>query len=41
MEWDGTDSAGAELANGAYIYVVMATDGTDTFHGKGTLFIHR
>ncbi len=27
-------------ANGAYIYLVEATDGTDTFRGKGTVFIH-
>jgi hypothetical protein len=29
------------MANGAYIYVVEATDGTDTFSGRGTLFINR
>jgi len=29
------------VANGAYIYLVTATDGTDTFDGKGTLFINR
>ena len=29
------------LANGAYIYLVTATDGTDTFNDKGTLFINR
>ncbi len=29
------------IANGAYIYVVKATDGTDTFSDKGTVFIHR
>ena len=29
------------LANGAYIYVVEATDGTDTFSDTGTLFINR
>jgi len=34
--WDG-----GSCANGAYIYVVEATDGTDTFNGKGTLFINR
>jgi hypothetical protein len=28
-------------ANGCYIYLVTATDGTDTFDGKGTLFINR
>jgi hypothetical protein len=29
------------IANGAYIYLVEATDGTDTFSGKGTLFVNR
>jgi hypothetical protein len=41
VAWDGTNEAGAALANGAYIYVVMATDGTNTFTGKGVVFIHR
>jgi flagellar hook assembly protein FlgD len=39
--WDGTDDTGAALANGAYIFVAMATDGTDTFTSKGTVFINR
>jgi hypothetical protein len=39
--WDGTDSSGAMLANGGYIYVIHATDGTNTFNGKGTVFINR
>jgi len=39
--WDGTDSSGAMLANGGYIYVITATDGTNTFNGKGTVFINR
>ncbi len=39
--WDGKDDGGAFVANGAYIYLVTATDGTDTFSGKGTLFINR
>ncbi len=29
------------IANGAYIYLVEATDGTEAFSGKGTLFISR
>ena len=39
--WNGKDDGGALVANGAYIYLVKATDGTDTFSGKGTLFINR
>jgi hypothetical protein len=39
--WNGKDDGGAYVANGAYIYLVTATDGTDTFSGKGTLFINR
>jgi hypothetical protein len=39
--WDGTDSGGALLANGAYLYVIEATDGTNNFSGKGTVFINR
>ena len=39
--WDGKDDGGALVANGAYIYVVKATDGTDTFNDEGTLFINR
>ena len=41
VQWDGRDSDGKQLANGGYIYVVMATDGTNTFTGKGTVFINR
>jgi hypothetical protein len=29
------------VANGAYIYLVKATDGTESFSGKGTMFIRR
>lgn len=44
--WNGKDDGGAFVANGAYIYLVTATDGTDTFSsttpgGKGTVFINR
>jgi len=39
--WDGTDMNGAQLANGGYIYVIMATDGTNTFSDKGIVFINR
>ncbi|MCD6136316.1 T9SS type A sorting domain-containing protein, partial [Candidatus Bipolaricaulota bacterium] len=36
ITWDGSG-----LANGGYIYVVMATDGENTFTGKGTVFINK
>ena len=36
ITWDG-----AGLANGGYIYVVMATDDENTFTGKGTVFINK
>jgi hypothetical protein len=40
--WDGTKGARCSpVANGAYIYVVTATDGTSTFSQKGTLFVNR
>jgi hypothetical protein len=39
--WNGTDMSGAMLANGGYLYVITATDGTNTFNGKGTVFINR
>lgn len=41
ITWDGTNERGQALANGPYIYIVMATDGTSTFHGKGTVFIRK
>ncbi len=39
--WNGRTSDGAAVANGAYIYVVSASGGTNRFSGKGTLFIRR
>ncbi|MGD9675374.1 MAG: FlgD immunoglobulin-like domain containing protein [Candidatus Bipolaricaulia bacterium] len=45
--WNGTSTAGKNLANGAYLYVVTATDGTNTFDpsntpsARGTVFINR
>lgn len=41
VTWDGTNQRGSTVANGAYIYVVMATDGMHTFRSKGTVFINR
>jgi len=39
--WDGTDRTGTALANGAYLYTIYATDGTNTFTGKGKVFVNR
>jgi hypothetical protein len=36
ITWDG-----AGCANGAYIYMIRATDGTNTFDGNGKVFINR
>jgi hypothetical protein len=36
ITWDG-----AGLANGAYIYTIVATDGTNTFDGIGKVFVNR
>jgi len=39
--WDGTDESGAMLANGGYLYVISATDGTNPFDDQGMVFIRR
>jgi len=39
LAWDGTNEAGDSLANDPYIFVAVASDGTDTFTYKGTVFI--
>jgi flagellar hook assembly protein FlgD len=39
--WNGTDESGSALANGAYIYKIYATDGTNTFSDMGKVFVNR
>lgn len=40
--WDGTTGARCHpVANGAYIYVITATDGTNVFTDKGKLCVNR
>jgi len=39
--WNGKDASGAQLANGAYMYWIYATDGTNPFKDTGKVFINR
>jgi hypothetical protein len=41
VEWDGRNGKAERLANGAYIYVVVATGFESTFTAKGKVFIQR
>ncbi|MBE0635458.1 gliding motility-associated C-terminal domain-containing protein, partial [Candidatus Bipolaricaulota bacterium] len=39
--WDGIAGGGKPLANGAYLYVITASDGATTFLKDGKIFIMR
>lgn len=41
IEWDGRNEDGRLMANGAYIYVVFASNGDSVYTDKGQLFILR
>jgi hypothetical protein len=40
VTWDGLNLDGEEVASGPYIYVIVASDGTNTFTGKGVFAKH-
>jgi len=41
IAWDGRTAEGEHLANGAYVYVILATGTESTFGDKGKVFIQR
>ena len=41
VSWDGRNADGRLMANGGYLYVVLASDGEHVFSDKGSLFILR
>ncbi|MFC2078774.1 gliding motility-associated C-terminal domain-containing protein [Candidatus Bipolaricaulota bacterium] len=41
VDWDGRNKDGRSMANGAYIYVVLASNRDNVFTDKGQLFILR
>jgi len=41
VSWDGRSESGQQLANGAYVYVVVATGSGSSFTDKGKVFVQR